>query len=106
MKMYEAKGALYTYLQTKVDMGRVNTVADYRCFSSEFDFIYWALLHMALSHHFSADVFLSVETECDLLLVPRLELTIIRQDIKHLQTKEREPVTFTTFIFLFFYFFY
>lgn len=65
-------GALYTYLQAKVDMGRVKSVADYRCFSSEFDLVRRALLYMALGHHFSADIFLAVETECDLLLVPRL----------------------------------
>ena len=69
-------------------MGRVEAVADYRRFSSEFDFVRRASLYTTLCHHLSADVLVAVKRECDLPLVPRLQMTRVRQDFKRLQKQK------------------
>jgi len=79
------KEALLTYLQTEVDTRSVEAVADHRGFSSELDLVRRPLLHAALCDHLSADILVAVERENDLLLLPRWQMAVYGQDIKHLE---------------------
>lgn len=87
-----------SYLLTQVDVGPVQAVADHRCFSPQLDFVRGTLLYVALRHHFSVDIFMPVEAECDQLRVSRLQTAVFWENVKHLQTQERR----TREIFLYF----
>ena len=86
------------YLETKVHVGRVESVADDRGLAPEGELVCGASFNEALGHHFLPGVFLSVEGHCDLLLFPRLEAATLGHKVKHLQTQRprfRPTSTFT-----------
>lgn len=49
---------------------------------------------MALRDHLSADIFVAVERERDCLLIPRLQMTMCRQNIKYLHTQRENQMLF------------
>lgn len=83
-------------------MGGVQAVAASGCFSAQLDVIPGPPVDVALGDHLAADVSVATEGDGDQLVLPRLEVTMHRQDVEHLQTpgdQDDSEVHYLTLVF-------
>lgn len=83
-------------------MGGVQAVAASGCFSAQLDVIPGPPVDVALGDHLAADVSVATEGDGDQLVLPRLEVTVHRQDVEHLQThgdQDDSEVHYLTLVF-------
>lgn len=79
------------YLQPAVDLAGVQEVADARGLPTQSHLVARASLHPAQRRDLGDGVGVTEEGEGDALALARLQLTVQRQDIEHLQAGRRGP---------------